>query len=86
MSLLSSAARAAVEGFTSTNQDPAKRKDIYTELLAILLAFVISLVILGFVGQLLWNNVVMDLFTFVKPVRSVWQIIGLMIFLSLIRP
>ncbi len=86
MSLLTSAAKAAVEGFTSSNQDPAKKKDIYMELLAILLAFVISLVILGFVGQLLWNNVVMDLFTFAKPARSVWQIIGLMIFLSLIRP
>lgn len=86
MSIISSAARAAVEGFTSTNQDPAKRKDIYMELLAILLAFVLSLVILGFVGQLLWNNVVMDLFAFAKPARSVWQIIGLMIFLSLIRP
>ena len=86
MSLLSSAARAAVEGFTSTNQDPAKRKDIYMELLAVLLAFVVSLVILGFVGQLLWNNVILDLFTFVKPARSVWQILGLMIFLSLIRP
>ena len=86
MSIISSAARAAVEGFTSTNQDPAKRKDIYMELLAILLAFVVSLVILGFVGQLLWNNVVMDLFTFAKPARSVWSIIGLMIFMSLIRP
>lgn len=86
MSVLSSACRAAVEGFTSTNQDPAKRRDIYVELLAILLAFVVALVILGFVGQLLWNNVIMDLFTFAKPVRSVWQIIGLMIFLSLIRP
>jgi hypothetical protein len=86
MSLLGSAARAAVEGFTSTNADPAKRKDIYMELLAVLLAFVISLVILGFVGQLLWNNVVMDLFSFAKPARSVWQIIGLMIFVSLIRP
>lgn len=86
MSLLSSACRAAVEGFTSTNQDPTKRKDIYMELLAVLLAFVVALVILGFVGQLLWNNVIMDLFTFVKPVRSVWQIIGLAIFLSLIRP
>lgn len=86
MSLLSSAARAAVEGFTSTNQDPTKRKDVYMELLAVLLAFVVALVILGFVGQLLWNNVIMDLFTFVKPVRSVWQIIGLAIFLSLIRP
>ncbi len=85
MSIISSAAKAAVEGFTSS-QDPAKRKDIYMELLAILLAFVVSLVILGFVGQLLWNNVVMDLFTFAKPARSVWQIIGLMIFISLIRP
>jgi hypothetical protein len=63
-----------------------KKKDIYVELLAVLLAFVISLVILGFVGQLLWNNVVMDLFAFAKPARSVWQIIGLMVFLSLIRP
>ena len=86
MSIVSSAARAAVEGFTSTNTDPAKRKDIYMELLAVLLAFVVSLVILGFVGQLLWNNVVMDLFTIAKPARSVWQIIGLMIFISLIRP
>ena len=86
MSLLSSAARAAVEGFTTTSQDPVKRKDIYTELLAVLLAFVVSLVILGFVGQLLWNNVILDLFSFVKPARSVWQILGLMIFLSLIRP
>lgn len=86
MSLLTSAARAAVEGFTSTSQDPVKRKDIYTELLAILFAFVVSLIILGFVGQLLWNNVVIELFAFAKPARSVWQIIGLMILLSLLRP
>jgi hypothetical protein len=86
MSLLSSVARAAVEGFTSGSQDPVKRKDIYMQLLAVLLAFVVSLAILGFVGQLLWNNVVMDLFTIAKPARSVWQIIGLMIFISLIRP
>jgi hypothetical protein len=86
MSLVGSACRAAIEGFTSTSQDPVKKKDIYMELLALLLAFVVSLVILGFVGQLLWNNVVMDLFTFAKPARSVWQIIGLMILLSLIRP
>lgn len=86
MSLVGSACRAAIEGFTSTSSDPVKKRDIYVELLAVLLAFVISLVILGFVGQLLWNNVVMDLFTFAKPARSVWQIIGLMIFVSLIRP
>lgn len=86
MSVISSAARAAVEGFTSTNQDPVKRRDVYMQLLSVLLAFIVALVILGFVGQLLWNNVVMDLFSFAKPARSVWQIIGLMIFISLIRP
>jgi len=86
MSLLTSAARAAVEGFTSSNQDPVKRKDIYTELLAILFAFVVSLIIMGFIGQLLWNNVVLELFSFAKPARSVWQILGLMIFVSLLRP
>lgn len=86
MPILSSAARALVEGFTSTNQDPVKRKEVYTELLAVLLAFVVALVILGFVGQLLWNSVIIELFTFAKPARSFWQIIALMIFLSLVRP
>jgi hypothetical protein len=49
------------------------------------MAFAIALVIVGLFGKLLWNGVVVELFTFAKPVRSVWQIIGLMVFLSLIR-
>jgi hypothetical protein len=52
---------------------------------ASLLAFVVALVIVGLFGKLLWNNVVVELFTFAKPVRSVWQIIGLMIFLALMK-
>ncbi len=86
MSIITSAASALVEGFTSTNQDPVKRRQVYAELISVLLAFIIALVILGFVGQLLWNNVVVDLFTIAKPARSVWQILGLMVFISLIRP
>lgn len=86
MALLGSACKAAVEGFAGTSEDPAKRKAIYTEVLATLLAFVIALVILGFVGKLLWNNVVTELFTFAKPARSFWQILGLMIFISLVNP
>lgn len=86
MSIISSAASALVEGFTSTNQDPVKRKQVYSELISVLLAFIIAIIILGFVGQLLWNGVVVDLFTFAKPARSVWQILGLMVFVSLIRP
>jgi hypothetical protein len=30
------------------------------------------------VGKFLWNTTVAELFTFARPVQSVWQIIGLM--------
>ncbi len=86
MPLLGSACKAAIEGFAGTSEDPSKRKAIFTELLATLLAFILALVILGFVGKLLWNNVVIELFSFAKPARSFWQILGLMIFVSLVNP
>ena len=86
MPLLGSACKAAVEGFSSTSDDPAKRKAVYTEVLAALFAFLLALVILGFVGKLLWNNVIIELFSFAKPARSFWQILGLMIFVSLVNP
>jgi hypothetical protein len=81
--MFTSACRAVVEGM-SGSPEAAKRKDSYVELIAVLVAFVITLIILAFIGQLLWNNVVVDLFTFAKPAKSVWQILGLFIFVSLI--
>jgi hypothetical protein len=84
MSPISSACRAAVEGFADT--PPAQKREVYAETVSIILAFVIALVILGFVGKLLWNSVVVDLFSFAKPAKSFWQIVGLMIFVALIRP
>lgn len=83
--MLQQACKAAIEGFTNTEKADAKR-DAYVTFMATLFAFVIALVILGFVGKLLWNSVVVELFTFAKPARSFWQIIGLMIFVGLIRP
>lgn len=85
MPILNAATKAALEGFQG-NDDPAKRRQTYIDLLAVLLAFVLSLVILGFVGKLLWNNVVVELVGFAKPAKSFWQILGLMIFISLIHP
>ena len=85
MGLLNTASKAAVEGF-SNSEDPSRRRDAYTDVLAMLLAFVISLVILGFIGKYLWNNVIVELVSFAKPARSFWQIIGLLIFVSLIHP
>jgi hypothetical protein len=82
--LVQSACRSAVEGWADV---PAVRKrEVYTDTLSVLLAFVIAAVILAFVGKLLWNNVIVDLFEFAKPARSFWQILGLMVFISLVRP
>ena len=84
MSVLQSACRASIEGFSDNNQN-AKR-EIYADSIATLLAFVAAFIILAFVGKLLWNNVVVDLFSFAKPAKSFWQIIGLMLFINLVRP
>jgi hypothetical protein len=83
--LISGAARAAVEGFVGT-QSSEKRRDAYVDFVTVIVAFVVALIIIGFVGKLLWNNVVVDLFTVVKPARSVWQIIGLMFLVALMMP
>ena len=84
MSPLQSACRAAVEGFADTA--PNVKREVYADTVAVILAFVFALVVLAFVGKLLWNNVIVDLFSFAKPAKSFWQIIGLMLFVSLIRP
>jgi hypothetical protein len=79
------ACRAAVEGFVGT-QSNEKRRDAYVDFFSAVLAFLFALVILGFIGKWLWNSVVVDLFAFAKPARSFWQIVGLMVFLSLVSP
>jgi hypothetical protein len=84
MNILGQATKAVVEGM-SGSPEAEKRKQTYVDLIAVLIAFVITLVILAFIGQLLWNNVVVDLISIAKPAKSVWQILGLFIFWSLIR-
>ena len=76
--------RAGIEGMTDMSGSPAGRREIYKDVVAQLLALVIAVLIVAFVGKWLWNNSVAELFTFARPVRSVWQIIALMLFLSLI--
>ena len=61
------------------------KKDMYKDVVASILALVLSLLIIAFVGKYLWNSTVAELFTFARPVHSVWQIIGLIIFISLVK-
>ena len=56
-------------------------------------AFVISLVIIIFwilivlfVGKILWNDVLCEVVSFAKPVKSVFQILGLFVLLEIIAP
>jgi O-antigen ligase len=84
MSIVNAAAKAMGEGFVGT-MSSEKRRDAYVDFLAVVIAFALSLVLLVFIGKYLWNNVVVDLLTIAKPVKSFWQIIGFMIFVSLIH-
>ena len=85
MGVLNATAKAAMEGFLDVgNAD--KRRETYVEFVSVTLAFILALIILAFVGQYLWNHVVVDLVSFAKPARSIWQILGLMIFISLVHP
>ena len=83
--MLTSLCRAGVEGMTDMSGSQAGRREIYKEVVAQLLALVIAILIVAFVGKWLWNNSVAELFTFARPVRSVWQIIALMLFINLIK-
>ena len=80
----SSACRAAIEGFSGTS-DSKERKNAYVSFLAFFLSFIFSIIVLGFIGKMLWNDVIVDLFSFAKPAPSVWHIIGLMLFVSLLN-
>jgi len=39
-----------------------------------------------FAGKFLWNNVLHELVPAIKPAKSVWQILGLAILISLLHP
>ena len=79
--------RAAVEGFSNPSGVDSNRHDpVYADAIAVILAFTISILIVSLVGLWLWNFSVVPLFEFARPAKSVFQILGLMVFLALIHP
>jgi hypothetical protein len=79
--------RAIVEGYTNPGGTEAyKAPPAYAEAIAVILAFIISVMIVSVVGLYLWNYSVVPLFEFARPAKSVFQIIGLMIFLAIMTP
>ena len=49
-----------------------------------LVSYVLVLVLLLTLGEYLWNNVLVKLVSVVKPVKSIWQLLGLQVLLSLL--
>jgi hypothetical protein len=86
-SVVGAVMRAAVEGFTNPSGAESHRQDpVYADAIAIILAFTISILIVSLVGLWLWNFSVVPLFEFARPAKSVFQILGLMVFLALVHP
>ena len=83
--VLNAAVKAGVEGFMD-NGNAERRRVAYVDFMTQFLVFILVLVVLGFIGKYLWNGVIVDLFSFAKPARSVWQILGLMVFVMLVSP
>ncbi len=62
----------------------ANRTKAYGELIGSIIAFIIALIIVAFLGKWLWNSSMPMLFTVARPVTSVWQLIALMFLFSII--
>jgi hypothetical protein len=57
----------------------------YKSIIITIITFIITILLIALLGKFLWNVSVVPLFTVVRPVESGWQIIGLMVLLSLLR-
>ncbi len=85
--MIKEAFTAAVGSITNeTGETRAETRTAYINLVASVLAFLLAIVILSFIGKFLWNSVMIELFTFVKPARTIWHILGLLIFVTLLNP
>jgi hypothetical protein len=70
------------ETFDNQNGGASPARMALVTFLTILVLFFALL----FVGKYLWNNVLHELVPAVKPAKSVWQILGLALLISLMHP
>lgn len=82
--MLRNAANAAVEGFLNGNVD--QKRQAYADFVAAVLAYIVAIILIALIGKYLWNGIVVDLVSVAKPAKSFWQILGLMIFISIMLP
>jgi hypothetical protein len=67
----------------SSDDDSAKHR-VTKDFLSAFIAWLIVVVIILFIGKLLWNDVFVKLVPGIKQAKSIWQILGLYILFSLL--
>ena len=86
MGLLNAFTGAVVEGYMNPSGAEAYRPlPVYADAVASILAFMISIILVSLIGLWLWNYSVVPLFEFARPAKSVFQILGLMVFIALVH-
>jgi uncharacterized membrane protein len=80
---VSGAVQGLVQGFANP-ENSKEKKEGYIAFVTFLLTFIITLLILSLFGQFLWNSSIVELFNCVRPAKSVWHILGLFVFSSLL--
>ena len=83
--LLAGACKASVEGFAGLT-DSDSRKNAYVDFASAVIAYLVAIVIMAFVGKWLWNYAVVDLISVARPAKSIWQLVALMLLISLLLP
>jgi hypothetical protein len=81
--MLKELCRAGIEGMTDM-PGSTQRNKVYGDLIGTIIAFIIALIIVAFVGKWLWNSSMPMLFTVARPITSVWQLIALMLLISIV--
>ena len=54
--------------------------------LTIILTLLIYVLIITLVGKFLWNNILVRTVTIVKPIYSIWQLLGLVLLFHILYP
>jgi len=81
-------ARATVEGLSKNPEaptNPAVSREVFATFLASLIAFILAILLVSLIGKYLWNEAVVELVSFARPARNIWQVLGLFLFVMLFK-
>lgn len=86
--VFSKCANLVAENFLGNNQENFHNLEHHNnnKQLKTLFVFALWIVVVLTVGMWLWNNVVVKVTTIFKPMKSMWQFLGLVLVMDLLIP